>query len=701
MAFVKSLLYLSFLICWLGVETLAVNASSRTQKSQPLSPYHIARLREVTEVAISPDGKRIAYVLRVPRKLPQEKNGPPWQQLHVVTPDGESRPYVRGRVRISDISWTSDGLGISFLAKRKSDKNKSLYLISIDGGEARRLLSHETDIKEYSWSPFGRQVAFLATEKLSNKQKKLRDWGFNQEIFREDWQPVKVWVTDIEKDREQKTKAKVLEIPGSASELHWAPRGSKLAVALAPTSLVDDSYTSRKVRVVDTRSGRVIGRINNAGKLDQIIWSPDATKLALIGSVDERDPEAGRLQVSRADGGALQEMLPNYLGHVRKLAWFEPGNIFYLADEGVGTILGRIAINDGAATPALDPGQLILRDFSVSKDGRSIAFICSSPTHPKEVCYWSENEQQLVRLSNNNPWLDRIALGSQEVLKYKARDGLELEGILIRPVGYEEGKRYPLILVVHGGPESHYRHEWLTFYHQPGQMAATQGYLVFYPNYRGSTGRGVIFSQLGQGDPAGKEFDDLADAIDFLVQIGWADPDKVGITGKSYGGYAAAWGATYYSHKFAAAVASFGISNNISKVGTTDIPEEEYLVHALRRPWSDWQFFLKRSPIYHAGNSRTPTLLLHGDSDPRLPLGQSMELYTHLKKRSQAPVRLVIYPNEKHGNARAASRLDYSLRMMRWFNYYLKGSGGQLPPLEIEELDLHSQMKLSSISKNL
>ena len=127
-------------------------------------------------------------------------------------------------------------------------------------------------------------------------------------------------------------------------------------------------------------------------------------------------------------------------------------------------------------------------------------------------------------------------------MQYKARDGLELEGLLIRPVGYQKGKRYPLIIVAHGGPESHYRNEWLTAYDRPGQMAATRGYAVFNPNYRGITGRGVKFSQLGQGDPAGKEFDDLIDAVDFLIKMGLADPNKVGITGKSYGGYAASLG---------------------------------------------------------------------------------------------------------------------------------------------------------------
>lgn len=210
---------------------------------------------------------------------------------------------------------------------------------------------------------------------------------------------------------------------------------------------------------------------------------------------------------------------------------------------------------------------------------------------------------------------------------------------------------------------------------------------MFYPNYRGSTGRGVAFSKLGQGDAAGKEFDDLVDAVDHLVKTGLVDPKKVGITGGSYGGYTSAWGATYYSDRFAASVMFVGISNVVSKVGTTDIANEERLVHALEHPWEHWERKLKSSPIYYTDRAKTPLLIMGGTADPRVSPTQSMELYRHLKLRNPAPVRLVQYPGEQHGNRRAASRLDYSLRMMQWFNHYLKGPGGAMPPAEIDYTD--------------
>ena len=256
--------------------------------------------------------------------------------------------------------------------------------------------------------------------------------------------------------------------------------------------------------------------------------------------------------------------------------------------------------------------------------------------------------------------------------------------MLVYPLGYVEGRRYPTIMYVHGGPEAHVLDGWVTSYSYAGHVGAARGFFVFYPNYRGSTGRGVEFSKLGQADAAGKEFDDLVDGVDHLAAEGLIHPDKVGITGGSYGGYAAAWGATYYSERFAASVMFVGISDNVSKLGTTDIPEEMYLVHHLKRLWDDWDYFLKSSPIRYVQKNRTPTLILHGKSDPRVHPSQSLELYRHLKTLKRAPVQLVWYPGEGHGNRRAAARFDFNVRMLRWMEHYLQGPGGDAPAHAID-----------------
>ena len=646
-----------------------------------LAPRHVAKLRSVSAAVISPDGSRIAYVLTVPRPPLAEKDGPAWAELHVVDESGASRRYVTGQVNVGGVAWKPDGKKISFLAKREGDEHRALYVIPVDGGEARRALAFETDITAYSWSPDGKRVAFLAAMPETPAKKKLKEKGFSQQIYEEDVPLVHVWVAAV---GEKAEKPRALDLPGSASELEWSPVDNRLVVALAPTPLVDDDLMSRKVHVVDADTGKVLARFDNPGKLGEVAWSPDGKKLALISAADINDPAAGRLMVAPASGGPLRDLLPGYEGHVSDIAWQDADTVMFLGGEGVGTTFNRINADGAGRKTLIAAGQPVLTGMTLARDVRAAAFVGETPAHPSEVFAMKHGEAGPQRLTDSNPWLAGMALAPQEVVRYKARDGLEIEGLLIRPLNEEKGQRYPLILVVHGGPEAHYRNGWLTNYASPGQMAAARGFAVFYPNYRGSTGRGVAFSKLDFGDFAGKEFDDYVDGVDHLVAAGLVDRARVGITGGSYGGYASAWGATYYSDRFAASVALYGISDNVSKEGTSDIPEEMRLVHQRWRPWENWQLFLDRSPIYHAGKARTPTLIAHGKEDTRVHPSQSLELYRFLKLQSQAPVRLVFYAGEPHGFRRAASRFDYSLRMLQWMEHYLKGPGGAPPPLELD-----------------
>ena len=666
---------------------LAVCAPAPGQDQQIFTPRRLARLRSISEAKISPDGKRVAYVLSVPRKLLKENDGPAWGELHVVDDKGNSRAFVSGSVKVSKVDWTPDGLGVSLLTKRKDDKAKSLYVIAEDGGEARKVLSHETGISGYSWSPDGKQVAFTAKQPPSPQTTKLRKNGFNQQVFEEDWLPIKVWISEVDLASPEPggNKARPLDVAGSASEIHWSPLGGLLAVAMAPTPSVDDAFMNRKVVIIDSGSSEVRGTLTPPGKMGSFAWSPDGKHLALISSSDRSDPLPGRLVVGPVEGGELTDLLPNLAGHVSRLAWRDDRTIVYTADVGVTSRFGEVRLDgSGRKTHIPRTKGLVVRGFTQAALSGDAAFIVNAHDHPSEAYLFKYAEEGPKRLTHSNPWLQDVRLAEQEVVSFKARDGLQLEGILVRPLDYEPGKRYPLILAVHGGPEAHVPDGWVTSYRRPGQMAAARDFAVFYPNYRASTGRGVAFSKLDHGDPAGAEFDDLVDAVDHLVASGLVDRDRVGITGGSYGGYASAWGATYYSDRFAAAVMFVGISNAVSKAGTTNIPNEIYEVHHRRRVWDDWQFFLERSPIYYVKKARTPILILHGRNDPRVHPSQSLELFRLLKLQGKTPVRLVLYPGEGHGNKRAASRYDYSLRLLRWMDHYLKGPGGDPPPYDLD-----------------
>ncbi len=641
------------------------------------TPRDVARIKQVASAVVSPSGEHVAYTLAVPRMPLKDVDGRSHVELHVVSAAGDSRPFITGAVSIGSIQWTSDGSAIAYLAKRGDDKFTSVYTLPIGGGESQRLIQHGASISAVSFSADGQRVAFLAKESIGTESQEYRDKGFNQEIYEEDWQPTKVWIAD----QCGTGNPRALDLPGSAFYVEWNPDGRQLVVVLAPTPLVDDSYMFKRVHVVDADTGSIVERIKNPGKLGQVGWSSDGKHLAMISGVDINDPREGHLMVATVPGdGQLRDLMPDYQAHVDSFAWRDNHTLMWLASQRQTSVIGSVTL-DGA-TEIGDDQETVFGSLHLSRDGRVASVVGHHPQHPREVFLLAGDESR--KLTNSNLWLEEMRFAQQEVIRWQARDGPELEGILIRPLNDVSGRRYPLIMAVHGGPESHVANGWVTSYSYPGQVAAARGFAIFYPNYRGSTGRGVEFSKLGQADAAGKEFDDLVDGIDHLVEIGLVDKEKVGITGGSYGGYASAWGATFYSDRYAASVMFVGISDNVSKVGTTDIPDEMFHVHHRKRLWDDWEYFLERSPIRHVKKNRTPTLILHGKNDPRVHPSQSLELFRHLKTLRQAPVRLVLYEGEGHGNRKAAARLDYNLRMLRWMEHYLQGPGDDTPDRKLD-----------------
>ncbi len=646
-----------------------------------LTPEQVARIRTVMQVEISPTGTHTAYVLSVPRTLISEEDGKAWSELHVVDhASGESQAFVAGKAGVGQIAWSADGTRLTFVEQRAADDHPTLYAIRLAGGEATRVLALDgMGVARYAVSPDGRRIAVLAREGDSAEVKKLKDEGFSQKVHEEDWRDTGLWIAP----RDGSAAPRRLPIEGTVHQMRWSPDGKRLALAVAPTPSVDDSLVFTRVRIVDAESGKVLARIENPGKLGDYAWSPDGRFLAMIAAGDEADPAAGRLLVTSSRGGDLVDVLPGLEGHIGSFTWLDDETLAFISLEGLGSRIGTVSRDGSSHETRVPPGDVVFTALSAAGNG-AFSLNGSTPQHPAEAFLLPADANTAQRLTDTNPWLADVTFATQERVTWTARDGLELEGLLIRPLNEKRGQRYPLIVQVHGGPEAHYANGWVTHYHTPGQVAAARGIAVFYPNYRASTGRGVEFSKLDHLDPAGKEFDDYVDGVDHLIESGLVDGKRVGITGGSYGGYATAWGATYYSERFAAGVMSVGISDATMMMALGDIPHEMYLVHLRVWPWENWDLYRDRSPLYHTAKSRTPLLILHGEADTRVHPAHSLALYRMLKVQDNAPVRLVLYPGEGHGNQRAASRYDYSLRQLRWLEHYLKGPGGEPPPYQLD-----------------
>lgn len=667
------------LYTWLGLILGLAFSCSLAAKKQVMTLQQTVEKKMVDSVKISPDGKFTAYVLDVPRNVYVDKDGKSYRELHVVDSQGKSRKFITGKVNISGVRWSSDSQNIYYLAKRNDDKFTSIYRIAIDGGESEKVVSRQSNISAFSINSTNQFLTYLAKPDEDKLAKKLTEKGFKAKVYEESATKNSAYIVDL--NEAAKTHQKI-DIDEHIISLDYHPTKDHLLMRVTPTPLIDDSYTASQYRIYNHK-GKASQSFKTEGKLTRGEWSHDGKYVAMIGAENKNDPSAGRLLVAEVDSGEVTEVVKNYQGHVRDIGWLSGYQLAYLGHIGTKSELAVVNIDSGSVTQKVKPGDLLISSFDQDNSGQTIVGVASSDTYPREVFDFSSDEAK--KLTDSNPWLKDIKLPKQESITYKARDGVELEGILVYPIGHRKSKRYPLIMMIHGGPEAHVSDEWLDRYSYPIKHAAGKGFAVFLPNYRGSTGRGVEFSKMGQADYAGSEFNDLVDAIDHLVKIGLVDRKKVGITGGSYGGYASAWAATALSEHFAASVMFVGISNQLSKFGTTDIPKEMYNVHARNYPWDKWQWMLERSPIYHTDKAKTPILIMHGEKDTRVHPSQSMELYRYIKTRTDTPVRLVFYPTEPHGNRKTAAQLDYSMRLMRWMEFYLKGKnkGKKIPPYEL------------------
>ncbi|MGM0458138.1 MAG: S9 family peptidase [Bacteroidota bacterium] len=650
---------------------LFINAGFYVLAAQGISPDHVAKTEQVTSSIISDDGRHAAYTVSVPQD-PYNDNSGNQTELHVLnTETGETKPYYSSG-GVGSIQFRPEHNSITFLTSREGDDVRALYELPLDGGEAVKIFEFDRNISDYDWHRDGNHIVFSSFEKAEESESEL---PYTAEVYEENRPQRPAYITNVEHDHMDHEPHKI-QVDGTVYMMKWSPDGSQLAVSAAPSPSVDDSFMAQSVYVVDYQSREVTAEINNEGKLGQVEWSPNGRRLALRAGADINDPIDGRILIVSVDGGTPELIDENFEGKYEQIKWSNNNEIHFLASESTSSAIGTIRPNGSNKQTLFRSDEHAVGSFDRSASGK-ISFVASSPVHPGELFVLeSRRNAQPERMTNHNEWLEEVELGNQQVVTYTTRDGeFEIDGILVYPLDYTEGERIPIITVVHGGPEAHYSNGWLTAYSMPGQMAAAKGYGVFYPNYRGSTGRGIEFAYSSQGDLAGAEFDDIVDGVDYLIDEGIADGDRIGVTGGSYGGYASGWMSTYYSDRFAASVMFVGISNNLSKWGTSDIPEELYLVHSRERFWESddkWMDYLKRSPIYWVDRAETPLLIMHGAEDTRVHPAQSLELYRHLKVRKpEVPVRLVYYPGEGHGNTRASSKYDYNQRMLQWFDTYL------------------------------
>lgn len=659
-----------------SVSTLvALLASASLVQAQGLTPIQVMKLRYVTSVVDA--GKHGVLFTRVEPRLARDGIGSSRRYLYhrPAGDDAKESLFLTG-----GSSFAVWGEKLTFSGTVAGVDHKEVMAKSLVDGKVSRITKTPNGVSTFRWSPDFEHIAYTQLNPVPKARTRASEAGFKQTVYEEDYRDISLWLWE-----RKSGKVTRLTSSGSVFGFEWSKDSTRLALAIAPRNQVDDSYMFKRIHMVDL-AGKLQKVIDNPGKLGEMSWSPDGSKIAYLGAAEKRDPHSGMLYAVDVATGKSRPLTEGFRGSVDHFRWPSSGPIQAIVSRGVRTYFATIDPKTAKMTTLMGGNGTAFTAVEWGTDHGY--FVGSTSKHPGELFSIKNGGSTAQRLTNSNPWLDSTALGEQKIVTFKARDDLEIEGLLIYPVGYKAGTSYPMVIVVHGGPESHFSEGWNTSYSRWGQMLAARGYFAWYPNYRSSTGYGVEFTKHDHGDLMGGEFDDHVDAIRYFAKAGLVDPKRVGLGGGSYGGYTAAWAATKGTDHIAAAVSFVPFVDIRTKWYTSDISWEFYYVHYQERHAHQQRGYLEdRSPLTHASMCRTPLLLLGGTSDPRVHPSQPHMLYRAVKMTTTTPVRYVQYPKEGHGNRTNTNQFDYATRSLRWFDHYLKPGNQRTsppPPLDLD-----------------
>lgn len=636
-------------------------------RTEAMTAEHVAGIKRVVQVAVSPNGKTIAYAISTPREL--DDPGRSTMQIFVVDrSSGTARPFTAPGASASSPAFSPDGKHLAFAATRKSqDDRRQVYVLSLEGGEAMKVTDAPKGVRSFRWSPDGKWIAYTSAREPDAKVEADKAAGRDAVVDDVSGQFAQLSRVNVE------TKQSFAVTDGKQHVIgfEWSPKGDALAVHAANTADVDSTMMFSALYTVDARGGALKPLCKTEGKLGAMDYSPDGSKIAFLGAEDISDSTAGTLFVVPSGGGEAKPLTKGMPATGSFVEWIDAGAIALGVTEGTAYKLYSVTADGSSTKPILTEGPFC-RAADLSQNGRVFACAGSTPEFPRELFAGSLLSKKLSRMTRSNPDLEKVKLGKQEVVKWTAQDGTQLEGVLTYPVGYQPGTRFPLAVMPHGGPEGVSVLTWNTRSTYPAQVFANAGYFVFEPNYRGSSGRGSAFAKSDHKDLGGKEFQDVLDGIDHLVKEGLVDGAKVGMGGWSYGGYFSALAATQHSERFKATMVGAAITNWISFQGTTEIEQENELVHWNLSPWDELELAWSRSPMAHLAKAKTPTMVVHGLADTRVPPQQSKELYRGIRHKG-TPATLIMYPREGHGVGENVHTVDYIQRFLSWFDTHVKG----------------------------
>ena len=661
---------------WLLGATLHAQARPESPPSAPAVGKRafgfedILAIKQVTDAQISPDGKWVAYVVTSADLKDNAFDADVWM---VPAAGGEPLRLTTAKKSDAQPRWSPDGRTLAFVSSRRD--TAQVYLISPFGGEALQLTESKTPVTSFRWSPDGKRIAFVAQQQPTSEEEQRKKDKDDAIVVDQDFKFSRIWVIDVDTRKARE----LVRSEFSANDPQWSPDGRRLAFTVVPTPKADDaSLADIWIVEVDADSAQPRKLLENGGPDLAPRWSPDGRAIAFL----TRPASAGllghtRLAIMSPDGVAHRLVAPDFLYQAGSPTWSaDSRTLFFTAQVRTRSQLFAVPVSGGLPTQLSDVSGVI-GSWSMPRTGTVVAFTSSSTQAPADV-YVARDARRFapVKLTDHNPQIRELALGAAEVVRWKSTDGMELDGIVYHPVGFERGRRYPTVVQVHGGPAGVWSESfpgtWGSFAH----VWANRGWVVLQPNPRGSSGYGEKFLLANVRDWGGGDYRDIQSGIDHLVAQGIADTTKLAQTGWSYGGYMTAWTITQ-TDRFKAAMVGAGLTNMFSMYSTNDLQRtlEGYFG---AEPWNDVDIYQKASAMTFIKRAKTPTLILHGQADLRVPIGQAQELYMGLRKNN-VPAELVIFPREPHGLQEPRHQLDKMRREYAWLAKYVLGEGRLVP----------------------
>lgn len=656
---------------------LALAAPLRAQRL--VDPGDLARVRDVSDPQLSPDGAWLAYTVSVADTGKDQDDTDLWlaswdgaQQIRLTrSSSGEHAPR-----------WSPDGRWIAFLSDRDDPREvDQLWLLDRAGGEPERLTDLPGGVSDLAWSPDGRRLALVVSDsdpdfraKDDTSEKAPAPIVIDRFQFKEDEVG---WLHGLHDhlylyDVAGRKATQLLTDDSDEALPSWSPDGRSIAFVSRRRPDYDrtDNYDLYVVAATPGAEPRQLTTFPGPDLAPDWgsrapAWSPDGSLIAYVegGALSRIYYAVQKVAVVPAAGGPARVLTPALDRNVITPTFSTDGrSVLFLQEDDRVYHLARVPVAGGAVEPVVG-GPRALTDLSLARGGR-MAVASSDPAAPAEI-YAVEGHDLRPITRQNAAWLKEVRLGAVEPISVRSKDATEIHGFVVKPPDWQPGRRYPTILRIHGGPVWQFYYD---FANLDWQVLAAQGYVVLGVNPRGSSGRGERFATAIWAKWGQKDAEDVLAAVDWAVAQGIADPDRLGVGGWSYGGILTDE-VIARDRRFKAATSGAGIANALTGYGT-DQYVKEYEAE-LGTPWKNLKAYLEVSyPFLHADRITTPTLFLGGDADWNVPLINSQQMYQALKSLGRE-TQLIVYPGEPHGLTKPSHRLDRMQRYIAWYGKYL------------------------------